>query len=198
MMACAPRGLLPYRTYFFVLGAASSWSGCVAITTEIAYRRTSFAIGICRTSFASDRIRSPSKIASTDGFDASVVRSRIVSMSEKDGNFTSSLKKNRSSCASGQRVRAFHLERVLRRQHEERVRQLIRLPADGDVLLLHCFEQRRLRLRRRPVDFVRQHDVPEDRAALELELPAAVVRVQDDVRADQVRGHEVRGEAAPG
>ena len=76
----------------------------------------------------------------------------------------------------GQRVRPLHLDRVLRRQHEERRRQRVGLLADRDRLLLHRLEQRRLRLGRRAVDLVGQHDVREDRPALELEAPRQLAR----------------------
>jgi len=48
-------------------------------------------------------------------------------------------------------------------------------PVDGDVALLHDFEQRRLRLRRRAVDLVGQHDVVEDRTGVELERAPVLV-----------------------
>ena len=62
-----------------------------------------------------------------------------------------------------QRIGAFELDRVLRREHVERFVQLVGLALHRDAVLLHRFEQRRLRLRRGAVDFVRQHDVGEDR-----------------------------------
>ena len=73
----------------------------------------------------------------------------------------------------GQRIRALELDRVLRREHVERLGQLVGLALHGDAVLLHRLEQRRLRLRRRAVDFVGQHDVGEDRAGREHHLPAA-------------------------
>ena len=66
----------------------------------------------------------------------------------------------------GQRIGAFLLDRVLRGQHQERLGQRIGLVADGDLPLLHRFEQRALHLGRRAVDFVGQDDVGEDRALL--------------------------------
>ena len=65
----------------------------------------------------------------------------------------------------GQRIGAFLLDRVLRRQDEERLRQSMQLSAGGDLVFLHRFQQRRLRLGRRAVDFVGQDHVREDRAA---------------------------------
>ncbi len=63
-----------------------------------------------------------------------------------------------------QRIGAFELDRVLRREHVERLLELIGAPLDRDAVLLHRLEQRRLRLRRRAVDLVGEHDVGEDRA----------------------------------
>ena len=66
-------------------------------------------------------------------------------------------------------------------------------------MLLHRFEQRRLRLRRRAVDFVRQHDVREDRSGREHHLPAAGGRVfLDEVRPGDVRRHQVGRELDAG
>ena len=59
-------------------------------------------------------------------------------------------------------------------------------------MLLHRFEQRRLRLRRRAVDFVGEHDVREDRAGREHHLPASRRRVfLHEVGAGDVRRHQV-------
>ncbi len=63
------------------------------------------------------------------------------------------------------------------------------MDVDGDAPLLHALEQARLRLRRRAVDLVDEHDVREDRAGPELEAALALV---EDVRADDVGGQEVR------
>ena len=90
----------------------------------------------------------------------------------------------------GERVGPLHLDRVLRGEHEERRRQRVGLFADGDRLLLHRLQQRRLRLGRRAVDLVGQHDVGEDRPLLELEPPPAGV-VDDQVGPDDVGGHEI-------
>ena len=42
----------------------------------------------------------------------------------------------------GQRIGPLQLDRVLRRQHEERIRERVRLSHDGDGPLLHRFEER--------------------------------------------------------
>ena len=94
----------------------------------------------------------------------------------------------------GQRVGAFLLDRVLRGQHQERLLQLERLLADGDLLLLHRFEQRALHLGRRAVDFVGQDQVGEDRPLARRER--AGLRIVD-LRADEVRGQQVRRELDP-
>ena len=88
----------------------------------------------------------------------------------------------------GQRIGALELDRVLRRDHEERARERVRVRVDGDLPLLHRLEQRRLRLRRRAVDLVGEHDVGEHAARAELEL---VRRPVPDRHADDVGGEEV-------
>ena len=92
----------------------------------------------------------------------------------------------------GQGIGAFELDRVLRREDEERLVERVRAALHGDAMLLHRLEQRRLRLRRRAVDFVGQHDVGEDRPGRELHLPPAGRRILvDDVGAGDVRRHQV-------
>ena len=94
-----------------------------------------------------------------------------------------------------QRIGAFQLDRVLRREHEERLGQLVGLALHGDPVLLHRLEQRRLRLRRRAVDFVREHDVREDRARREHHLAATGGGVfLHQVGAGDVGRHQVGGE----
>ena len=88
----------------------------------------------------------------------------------------------------GQRIRALVLDRVLGREDQERPRQLVRHRVDGDVALLHALEQARLRLRRRAVDLVDEHDVGEDRTRPELEARLTLVV---DLGADDVGRQEV-------
>jgi hypothetical protein len=90
----------------------------------------------------------------------------------------------------GQRIRALHLDRVLRGQHEERLGQGVAHAGGGDLMLLHGLEQGCLCLGRRPVDLVRENDVGEDRAGDEGQL-AALGGVLEDFRARDVRRHEV-------
>ena len=96
----------------------------------------------------------------------------------------------RSSCASGKRIGAFHLDRVLRGEDEERLFQRVPNAGGGDLVFLHRFEQRGLRLGRRAVDFVGENHVGEDRAAHEDHAPLAA-GVLENLRAGDVRGHEV-------
>ena len=91
----------------------------------------------------------------------------------------------------GQRIGAFLFERILRRQHEERIGQTMALVAERDLALLHRFEQGALHLGGRAVDFVREHEVRENGAVLGAE--GAVARVVDH-RADDVGGQHVRRE----
>ena len=92
----------------------------------------------------------------------------------------------------GQRVGAFLLDRVLRRQHQERIAHLVPDAADRDLPLLHRFQQRRLRLRRRAVDFVGQDHVRKNRPRQEPQLALAGRAVLfDDVGARDVGRHQV-------
>jgi len=54
----------------------------------------------------------------------------------------------------GQWIGAFLLQRVLRGEHVERLRQIVTRAGNGDVLLLHRLQQRRLRARAGAVDLV--------------------------------------------
>jgi len=69
----------------------------------------------------------------------------------------------------GQRVGADLLDRVLRGDDEERGGQLARLAVQRHLPLLHRLEQRALRLGRRAVDLVGEHDRMEDRPGVEAE-----------------------------
>src|SRR4051812_15243782 len=90
----------------------------------------------------------------------------------------------------GERVGALVLDRVLRREDEERAGELVRVDVDGDHPLLHALEQAGLGLRRGAVDLVDDHDVREDRAGAELETLLALVV---DAGADDVGGQQVGG-----
>ena len=91
----------------------------------------------------------------------------------------------------GQRIGAVMLHRILRGDHHERPRQRVRAAVDGDLALVHGFEQRRLRLGRGAVDLVGQQEIGEDRPGLELEgFRVGVV----DGDAQDVAGQHVAGE----
>ena len=95
----------------------------------------------------------------------------------------------------GQRIGAFQLDGVLRRQNKERRFDLVLMPAHRARQLLHGFEQRRLRLGRRAVDFVGQQDVGEDRPGHEGPGAAAGAGLfLNDVGAGDVGRHQVRRE----
>ena len=64
-------------------------------------------------------------------------------------------------------------------------------------MLLHRFEQRRLGLGRRAVDLVGQDDVREDRTLDELHRALAARRLLQDLRAGDVRRHQVGRELDP-
>jgi hypothetical protein len=89
----------------------------------------------------------------------------------------------------GKGIDALLLNRVLRGEHPERIRQRIRRVGNGHLPLLHGLEQRALRLGRRPVDLVRQQDVGEDRALLRAEVAGVGVvdAGADDVGRQQIR-----------
>ena len=86
------------------------------------------------------------------------------------------------------------LDRVLRREHEERLAEKEGLAADRHLLLLHRFEQRRLHLGGRAVDFVGEDQVREQRPLLRIELLRTLV---EDHRPDHVGGQQVRRELDP-
>ena len=91
----------------------------------------------------------------------------------------------------GKGERSLVLDRVLGRDHEERVRHRVGRAVDRRLPLLHRFEEARLGLRRRPVDLVGEDDLAHDRAGPELELLGLLVV---DRQAGHVRREEVRRE----
>ena len=96
-----------------------------------------------------------------------------------------------------QRVGAFLLDRVLRRQDMERCRQAMILTGNGHLAFLHRLQQRRLRAGARPVDLVRHEELGEDRAGYEAEALAAGAGVVEHLRAQDVGRHQVGGELHP-
>ena len=78
------------------------------------------------------------------------------------------------SLAFGERVGALLLDRVLRGECDKRCRQQVPLPTDGDMALLHRFEQGRLCFRRRAVDLVGEEHLGKQRARQEAGVSRAV------------------------
>jgi hypothetical protein len=94
-----------------------------------------------------------------------------------------------------QRVRAGLLDRILGREHEEGEVELVRRAPIRHRMLLHRLEQRRLRLGRRPVDLVGEHDIREDGAAREREEPPTCRMILlEHFGAEDVARHEVGSE----
>ena len=58
-------------------------------------------------------------------------------------------------------------------------------------MFLHRFQEGRLRLGRRAVDFVRENDVRENRPALKLKTLLPVFAFDENIRAGYIGGHEV-------
>ena len=91
----------------------------------------------------------------------------------------------------GEGIGALLLDRVLRREHMEGLRQIVALAGDGDEMLLHRLQQRRLRARAGAVDLVGHQELREDRSADEAEAALVVGALVEDLRAEDVGGHQV-------
>ena len=83
------------------------------------------------------------------------------------------------------------LDRILGGEYEKGIVQREGLPADGDLALLHRFQQGALDLGGGAIDLVGENYIREDRPFLDHEL--AVLRLKDQ-RADQVRRQQIRRE----
>ncbi len=94
----------------------------------------------------------------------------------------------------GERIGPLVLDRILGREDEEGLLEAVRGSADRDLMFLHGLEQGRLHLRRRAVDLVRQNDLREERALLDVEVLGLLV---EDHGSDQIGGQQVRGELNP-
>ena len=91
----------------------------------------------------------------------------------------------------GQRIGALLLQRILRRQHMERARQVVRLAGDADVIFLHRLKQGRLRARRRPVDFVGHQQLREHRPPDEAEGAGFVGPLLQHFGAQNIGGQKI-------
>ena len=98
----------------------------------------------------------------------------------------------------GEGIGPLLLDRVLRREHKERRRKVMRLAGGRDLMLLHRLQQRRLGLRGRAVHLVGEDDVRKHRPPHEAEaaLPGGDV-LFDDLRAGDVGRHQVGRELDP-
>ena len=74
----------------------------------------------------------------------------------------------------------------------------VRFATGRDASFLHGFEHGRLRFRRGPIDFIRQHDVGKDRARQKAELFFACRLIRhDDFRAGDIARHQIGRELDP-
>ena len=97
----------------------------------------------------------------------------------------------------GQRIGAFLLERVLRREDVKRARQVVPLAGDRHVMFLHRLQKGGLGAGARPVDLVGHQELGEDRAADEAEHPLAVEPLLHHLGAENVGRHQVGRELHP-
>src|SRR4051812_19436746 len=102
------------------------------------------------------------------------------------------LKEKSIELSFGQRIRPFLFDRVLRRHDKEWRIQLVYVASNADRSLLHCLEQGGLRLRRRAIDLIRQTNLSEERTFLKLKLAAPGLILDNHVRAQNIRGHQIR------
>ena len=91
----------------------------------------------------------------------------------------------------GQRIGAFLLQRVLRRQHMERARQRMILAGDRDAAFLHRLQQRRLGARAGAVDLVGHQQLAEHRARDEAERARGRFAFLQHFRAENVGRHQI-------
>ena len=91
------------------------------------------------------------------------------------------------------RVSPLLFDGILGRQNKERQVQRVGRSACGHFVLLHRLQKRGLSLRRRPIDFVGEQDIGENRSLQELELPSPGGRVfLKNIRSGDVGRHQVR------
>ena len=88
----------------------------------------------------------------------------------------------------GQRVSAFGFNRVLRGHHQEGVGHLVGFPGNGDLALLHHFQQSALHFGWRAVDFIGQQQIGKHRPQGSGKLAGFLVV---NPGAHQISGHEV-------
>ena len=91
----------------------------------------------------------------------------------------------------GEVIRPLVLDRILRCKNEKRFRQHVRVAAGRDLVFLHRFEERGLRLGWGAVDFVSEDDVREHRALRKAKLLPARAVVFQQFGARDVAGHQI-------
>ena len=94
----------------------------------------------------------------------------------------------------GQRVGAFLLDRILRRENMERPRQVVTLSGDRHMILLHRLQERRLRARAGAIDLVGEQELRENGPLDEAEGALAARAFLQHLGAENVGRHEVGGE----
>ena len=92
-----------------------------------------------------------------------------------------------------QRIRAFLLDRILRRHHHEQRRHLVGGACNRYLPLFHRFEHGRLDFRRCTIDFVAKHNVREYGSGFESKLAFAICLVIH-FGPGHVRGQQIRRE----
>src|ERR1700674_5091737 len=90
-----------------------------------------------------------------------------------------------------QGIGAVMLDRILRGDHEKRLRQWERLAVDADLRFVHGFKKRGLRARRGAVDFVGEDYVGENRAGTKFKITRFRIV---DAHAEDIAGEQVRRE----
>ena len=115
---------------------------------------------------------------------------RISRSAARPGSPSAGDQREAVELALGQREGARAAVGVLGRDEEERLRQRVRVAVDGDLVLLHRFEQRGLGAGRGPVHLVDEDNVGEHRPGAELPLAVgrAVHRRARDIGGQQVGG----------
>ena len=90
----------------------------------------------------------------------------------------------------GKRISALEFDRILRRKNREIAGERVTRAIDRHLPLFHRFEQRGLRPRRCPIDFVDEQQIGEDRPAMQRKLTGGHI---EHVRAHHVRRHQIGG-----
>ena len=90
----------------------------------------------------------------------------------------------------GQWIGAVVLDRILCGDNHKWARQRIRVAIDTDTSFAHCLEERALCFRGRAVDFIREHDIGEDRSAAKVKCPPGLIenRNSENIRREQIAG----------